>query len=169
MNLYRLLLTIALSVIASAAYAEPQLGSRYEDFVKALGPPTELTKYNRTMTVRWSLPDTTTKPLSVQGATELIVSFFDHTACAAVVKLNRACASDDDIAIVSRWLPDFLAADFASPSYQGEHSRLFWLTSGGYVEIKILDGRCVIVVTGKLFLEQREIFNREAGRPTASH
>jgi hypothetical protein len=168
----RLHLILVVSLLsANSAFAGARLGTTIEAFQSAWGRPTTQRQIDRTARFVWG-------PYNQQtnlpwGVREAQVQFLDNVACS--VLLRGRLGVDESwgwvVRHIRQMIPD-CPQELPRPQRDSVGDREFRLKDGTFIAVRKFKARTIIVISEPLFLQNEEVFTREAAKiypPKADH
>jgi hypothetical protein len=155
------LIAIAVSLVfMNSACAGAYLGATIDDFQSAWGRPTVEERIDRTVRFVWGPYDQQTNLPS--GVREAQVQFLDHLACAVVLRGRLGVHENWNwVAKHIRQMIPNCPQSLSMPGRNSSGSREFTLKDGTFLRIAQFKDRTIIVVLGRVFLQNEEVFSRE--------
>jgi hypothetical protein len=153
------------------AMADTRLGGPISDFRSRWGPPFQEQVLTRTATLKWNrLPsgDRLVVP-DIFGAE---VGFLDGRACKIVLRSRRNASANYLFRLVKPFVESFKASKMPEPKSNFTDAAVYELNGHTIVLVNKFPGRDVIIIMGRFFSKNQDIFDREAAmirRPTPNH
>ena len=157
-------LTIAVSLaFIHSASGRAHLGATIDDFQSAWGRPTIKEQIDRTARIVWGPYEQQTKlPLGVR---ETQVQFLDNVACGLVLR-GRLGVHEKWSWVAKRIrqvIPD-CPQRLPMPERNSSGSREFTLKDGTFIAVRQFKNRTIIIVNGRVLLQNEEVFSRELAK-----
>jgi hypothetical protein len=168
----RLLLAVALvSITGSVSAGNASLGSSPDDFRSVWGAATHEERLTKTSSLLWNFNQRRTSSLS-SDIKQVEVSFLDGMACQIILRSRRPLTRERIAELGKALVPSLRKKGVPRPRALGDGVRTYALRDGGYITVWADETPAVMVIRSRVFLQNKEVFDREAAQvrpPTPSH